>query len=59
MNINGSKSRFEDDALDNMVFVVPFFFCFLFFFSFFLGKEGGFKNLIAILFINFIHEDIN
>lgn len=24
MNVNGSKSRFEDDALDNMVFVFPF-----------------------------------
>lgn len=24
ININGSKSRFEDDDLDNMVFLFPF-----------------------------------
>lgn len=34
ININGSKSRFEDDDLDNMVFLFPFRFfgsllCFL------------------------------
>lgn len=46
MNINGSKSRFEDDALDNMVFVFPFL-------SFW---ASWLKHLIPVLFINFSHQ---